>query len=71
MKTKLKEVCDYVQNVISEHFVFYSKQLVSVASGGIDRVILLCFPRGKNCLDVIINKELEAHLSFPLLCRHN
>lgn len=37
----LREVCHYSQNVISEHFVFYIKQLVCVASGGIDRVILL------------------------------
>lgn len=47
METKLKEVCDYVQNVIFGHFVFYSKQLVRVASGGTDGVILLCFPGGK------------------------
>lgn len=50
METKLKGVCDYVQNVIFEHFVFYSKQLVHVASGGTDGVILLCFPRGKTVL---------------------
>lgn len=50
METKLKEVCDYVQNVISEHFVFYSKQLVCVASGGIAGVILLRFPCGKTVL---------------------
>lgn len=50
METKLKEVCDYIQNVICEHFVFYSKQLVRVASEGIVRVILLHFPCGKTVL---------------------
>lgn len=50
VQTKLKVVCDYSQNVISEHFVFYSKQLVCVASGGTDRVIVLCFPSGKTVL---------------------
>lgn len=50
VETKLQEICDHVQNVISEHFVFYSKQLVRVASGGIDGVTLLCFPHGKTVL---------------------
>lgn len=36
VQRKLNEVCDYSQNVVSEHFVCYGKQLVCVASGGIE-----------------------------------
>lgn len=47
---KLKKLYGCSQNVISERFFFYSKQLVCVASGGIDRVILLFLPSGKTVL---------------------
>lgn len=60
VQRRLKEICDYSQNVISEHFVFYGKQLVCVASGGLDRIIRL-FSQWKNCCLVIINKEREAY----------
>lgn len=47
---KLKELYGCSQNVISEHFFFYSKQLAYVASGGVNRVILLFLPSGKTVL---------------------